>query len=139
MPLCLACGYEYEPHLRTCPECGEPLVAADDPRAVRLTTPVDPTLSRQKLVRVFRGPDELSVRGVHSALVAEGLAAVVRSLQISAFDDIFRDTEGVWGEVLVLEQDAERAAEIIDVMETGRIATEDLPEAPDSSEPPARE
>ncbi|MFQ5809193.1 MAG: hypothetical protein ACE5JM_06205 [Armatimonadota bacterium] len=128
MAVCPKCGYEYEAHVRVCPECQEELVAADDPRAPEGRLAMAREYAGRKLVCIYRGPDELSVRRVDSALQAEGLPSVVRSLQISVHDDIFRDAEGIWGEVLVLEEDTAKAREIIEVIQTGRIVEEDAAE-----------
>ena len=134
MAVCPGCGYEYEEHVRVCPECKADLVAADDPQTREGALAIARRSANQGLVRVYRGADELSVRRVESALEAAGVDTAVRSLQISAYDDIFRDTEGIWGDLLVLEKDEAKAREIIDVLETGTIVAEELPEDDEPAE-----
>ncbi|MFQ5809192.1 MAG: hypothetical protein ACE5JM_06200 [Armatimonadota bacterium] len=131
MGVCPECGYEYERHVTECPDCEVGLVQPEDTPAIERELEIDPELARQKLVTVYRGYDEESVRRVHGALRAERVRATVRSfehpwmpwnLRVSLS---FNDPLGAWGEVLVLERDAERAAEIVEVIEMGRIVEED--------------
>jgi hypothetical protein len=125
MAVCPKCRYEYEPHVRLCADCGSALVAPED---LPPADPVDPGREPQRIVSAFRAADEPSLHRVRSTLEAEGVKAVVRSFEVPWYDDVFKHPSGAWGEVLVLEQDAEKAREIIEVIETGRIVQEDTPE-----------
>lgn len=126
MAVCPKCRYEYKPHVSVCPDCGAALVARDQlPPA---EGHVDPELAKQGFVSVYRAAEKQSVRRIRSALEAEGIRATVRSFEVSEYDDVFKHPSGAWGEVLVLERDAQRAAEIIEVVETGTIVSDDATE-----------
>jgi len=71
---------------------------------------------------VYRASDEGSLERMRCALLAEGIRAIAR-----AFEWPWDTTS--WGEVLVLEEDAQRAAEIVDVVDTGSIVRDDMPES----------
>jgi hypothetical protein len=112
--------------VRVCADCGSDLVPLDQ---LPPLDPVDPALATQQVVSAYRAAEEPELRRIRSALEAEGIQAFVHSFEVPMYDDVFVDPSGAWGEVLVLEKDEAKAREIIDVVETGRIVTEDMPEA----------
>ncbi|MEN6371865.1 MAG: DUF2007 domain-containing protein [Armatimonadota bacterium] len=69
--------------------------------------------SDTSLVQVYRAPTETLAYIVKGVLEDEGIEASLKSLQIPWYDGIMRMGEGYWGDVLVLEGDANRAREII--------------------------
>jgi hypothetical protein len=66
-----------------------------------------------RLVTVYRAPTENLAYIVKGVLEDEGISVSLRSLQIPWYDGIMRMGEGYWGDILVFEDDAVRAREII--------------------------
>lgn len=93
------------------------------------TVQIDPQLARQSLVSVYRGWDEQSVRRIQGALLAQSIRATVRCFRDRMTPWLPNDPMRAWGEVLVLEQDAQRAVAIIEVAETGAVVSDDAPES----------
>jgi hypothetical protein len=107
MPFCPECRTEYVPGITTCADCGAALV---DQRPA----PVRPPETGGDLVAVFDAPDQFVAATVEALLLHEGISAVVRSRQMPMYDGLALMQNPVWGAVLVLEQDAGRAARMID-------------------------
>lgn len=66
------------------------------------------------LKAVYSPPDELLANTVRDLLESAGIPALVRSFQIPAYDGIARMMRPTWGEVLVEEEDWERARELVE-------------------------
>lgn len=109
MPYCPICRYEYSPGIRTCPDCGAELVP-DLPPEVESPNPEKEMVTKS----VFKAPDEFAALTIQSALEAEGITSEVRSFQIAMYDGIAMMQKPFWGEVLVLEEDFERAKQIVE-------------------------
>jgi len=74
------------------------------------------SLDEEKLVRVFEAGSEIEAISISSILRGEGIEAAVQSRQIPAYGTIAMAFKKVWGYVLVLESDEEKAREIIDTL-----------------------
>lgn len=66
-----------------------------------------------RFIAVYRAPTENLAHIVKGVLEDEGIAVALKSLQIPWYDGIMRMAEGYWGDVLVLDGDADSAREII--------------------------
>lgn len=74
------------------------------------------SLEEEKLVRVFEAESEIEAISISTMLRGEGIEAAVESRQIPAYGTIAMAFKKVWGYVLVLEGDEEKAREIIDAL-----------------------
>jgi hypothetical protein len=63
---------------------------------------------------VYRPADELMANAVRDLFEANGIPAMIRSFQIPAYDGLARVMRPAWGEVLVDEEYAARAKELLD-------------------------
>jgi hypothetical protein len=71
-------------------------------------------MSKQNnLISVYRAPDELSGVTIRSLLEDKGIKAVLKSSQIPWYDNIMISALGYWGEVLVRNEDKQKAENII--------------------------
>ena len=66
-----------------------------------------------KLVSVLKARDELEAITIQAFLESQGIDAAVRSRQIPMYDGIARVWNPVWGYVLVMEENHDRAEELI--------------------------
>lgn len=65
-------------------------------------------------LRVLYRPDsEFMANTIRDLLEQEGIGTLVHSFQIPAYDGVAMAMRPVWGEVLVQEEDYERAQEIV--------------------------
>ena len=67
----------------------------------------------EKLVLVWRFEDEGLGILLQKVLEDEGIASEIRSEQIPWMDGIMKTARGYWGDLMVLDRDAQRAREII--------------------------
>ena len=67
----------------------------------------------ENLVVVFRAPDEFTANIVRGLLVGEDIPVVLESRQVAMYDGALTMGEGYWGDVVVPDQYAARAREII--------------------------
>ncbi len=75
---------------------------------------------------MYRPADEFMANTLRDLLEQSGIPAMIHSFQIPAYDGLARVMRPVWGEVLVEEQDWDRAKEVIE----GFLATDtDVPAA----------
>ncbi|MBD3278429.1 MAG: hypothetical protein GF388_09020 [Candidatus Aegiribacteria sp.] len=83
-----------------------------------------------KLVSVLEASDELQAITVRSFLESQGIEAAIRSRQIPMYDGIAKIFNPVWGYVVVMEEDREKAEELIseylEALEEEAEAEEDL-------------
>ena len=70
-------------------------------------------MTEQKLVPVYSALDEQTANIVKFALENAGIEAAVRPHQTLWLDGALVPAEGSWGEVVVREEDAARATEIL--------------------------
>ena len=70
-------------------------------------------VDKGKLVSVLEASDELQAITVRSFLESQGIEAAIRSRQIPMYDGIAKIFNPVWGYVVVMEEDRERAEELI--------------------------
>lgn len=91
------------------------------------------SLEDEKLVRVFEAGSEIEAISISSMLKGEGIEAAVSSIQIPAYGTIAMAVKKIWGYVLVLESDEEKAREIIDALSDE--FHEDLEEIADPEDP----
>lgn len=68
----------------------------------------------QGYVAIYDAADETTANIVKTALEGEGIPAIVRPLHTSWFDGMFVPAEGLWGQVLVPAEDAERAKAMLE-------------------------
>ena len=66
-----------------------------------------------KLVSVLEARDELEAITIQAFLESQGIDAAVRSRQIPMYDGIAKVWNPVWGYVLVMEENHDRAEELI--------------------------
>jgi len=66
-----------------------------------------------KLVSVLKARDELEAITIQAFLESQRIDAAVRSRQIPMYDGIARVWNPVWGYVLVMEENHDRAEELI--------------------------
>ncbi|MCK4807332.1 MAG: hypothetical protein KAT09_06785 [Candidatus Aegiribacteria sp.] len=66
-----------------------------------------------KLVSVLEARDELEAITIQAFLESQGIDAAIRSRQIPMYDEIARSWNPVWGYVLVMEENHDRAEELI--------------------------
>ena len=66
-----------------------------------------------KLVSVLKARDELEAITIQAFLESQGIDAAVRSRQIPMYDGIAKVWNPVWGYVLVMEENHDRAEELI--------------------------
>ena len=62
---------------------------------------------------LYKPPDELMANSIKDLLEENGIAAMVRSFQIPAYDGIAMMMRPEWGQVLVEEEDMARAQELL--------------------------
>ncbi|MCP4230020.1 MAG: DUF2007 domain-containing protein [bacterium] len=67
----------------------------------------------KRLVIVYRAPDEQTALTVKSFLEAEGIEVLVTAQQVPWYDGVLAMGQGYWGDVSVIEDDVERAAQVI--------------------------
>jgi hypothetical protein len=66
-----------------------------------------------RLVSVYKAPNELAAVTIRSLLEEQGYPALIRSFQVPMYDSIAMMMRPHWGEVLVPEEVAEEAHEIV--------------------------
>jgi len=66
-----------------------------------------------KLVSVLEARDELEAITIRAFLESQGIESAIRSRQIPMYDGIARVWNPVWGYVLVMEENHDRAEELI--------------------------
>lgn len=119
MKYCLLCGTEYLDHVTHCAEDGEPLVSKDDYEDIHQEQTLSGPL---RVLRQLEGPVHAMVVG--DILEKEGIPHTIRSNVDSAYSRIFLPGKG-WGVALVLEEDVERADELVRAVMEARL---ELPE-----------
>lgn len=67
----------------------------------------------EKLVSVLEANNELEAITIQAFLESQGIDAAIRSRQIPMYDGIARAWNPVWGYVMVMESDSERAERLI--------------------------
>ncbi len=72
-----------------------------------------PSPEEKRLVIVYRAPDEQTALTVKSFLEAEGIKTLVTAQQVPWYDGILAMGQGYWGDISVIEDDAESAARVI--------------------------
>jgi len=71
------------------------------------------TYRSMALAVVLRPADEFMAQSIKDLLEQNGIPAMVHSFQIPAYDGIARMMRPSWGEVLVEQENLERAAELV--------------------------
>ena len=66
-----------------------------------------------RLVSVLEAKDELEAITIQAFLESQGIEAAIRSRQIPMYDGIAKVWNPVWGYVMVMEDDLERAERLI--------------------------
>ncbi|MCD4777309.1 MAG: DUF2007 domain-containing protein [Candidatus Aegiribacteria sp.] len=66
-----------------------------------------------KLVTVLEAKNEIEAITIQAFLESQGIDAAIRSRQIPMYDGIARVWNPVWGYVMVMEYDSERAKRLI--------------------------
>jgi hypothetical protein len=112
MPYCPNCRTEYIKGIAVCSDCGA--VLAD-----RLPPPA-PHPDDSELVSVFQAPDQFMAITVKSLLTDNGIGADIRSRQMPMYDGMAMMHNPVWGHVVVLDRDEERARLLIEAYTAGQ-------------------
>ncbi|MEO0093230.1 MAG: DUF2007 domain-containing protein [candidate division WOR-3 bacterium] len=68
---------------------------------------------------LFKPDNELLALSIKSLLEKEGIYSIIHSYQIPAYDGIAQMMRPHWGEILVAEEDYEKAKELLDVFLSG--------------------
>ncbi len=71
-------------------------------------------MNRMNLVSAYKVPDEQTGVSLRDLIRHEGIEAFLRSAQIPMHGSIMTMGVGYWGDIVVKEEDAPRAREIID-------------------------
>lgn len=66
------------------------------------------------LMAVYRAENELMANTVRDLLEQNGITALIHSFQIPAYNGVAQMMRPHWGEVVVAEEDCERAREIVE-------------------------
>ena len=67
----------------------------------------------EKLVSVLEASNELEAITIQAFLESQGIDAAIRSRQIPMYDGIAKVWNPVWGYVMVMEDDSEKAERLI--------------------------
>ena len=67
----------------------------------------------EKLVSVLEASNELEAITIQAFLESQGIDAAIRSRQIPMYDGIAKAWNPVWGYVMVMENDSEKAERLI--------------------------
>lgn len=122
MPFCPKCKAEYEVGFAQCSDCQIPLMD-------QLPEEKDEPVPEAELVSVIHVANESEAVFYCEMLKEAGINATYRSFTIPAYDGITESTP-YWGEVMVLDEDAEQADQIIvDYLKT--IETQGIEEKPE--------
>ncbi|MBI2843574.1 MAG: DUF2007 domain-containing protein [Armatimonadetes bacterium] len=79
----------------------------------------DETTADFRLAPVYRAPNENIAQIVRGILESAGIQVILKSMQIPWYDGVMTMGEGYWGDLLVSEDEADRAREIIRAYENG--------------------
>lgn len=99
---CYSCGAEVSEEDEICTACGEVLKEEEVEFA-----------RDSSLKSVYKAPDEFLAITIQSVLRKNGIQATIKSRQIAMYNSIGMMMNSVWGEVLVLDSDYERATSIV--------------------------
>ena len=105
MPWCPKCGYEYNPGIKLCPDCEEPLVE-------QLEGEEDFSRNYTDMVPVTHLENEIEGAVLKSVLEEQGIHAIVRDFIVSQHQ-LPEAGMNAWGELLVLDSDYDNAKFII--------------------------
>jgi hypothetical protein len=100
--ICPECGCNSDRGDAPCPECGG---------AVEEVDAAPP--GWRSLAAVYRAPDEIAAIAVGHVLESAGITPWLRSIQIPWYDSIMKVARGYWGDVLVADEDRERAVRVV--------------------------
>jgi hypothetical protein len=103
MSFCPECRAEYELGIAKCADCDVPLVN-------ELPKEPEPYCGLAAIAEVY---DETAAIFYCDMLSQAGIDATYRSFSVPGYGDIVRELEPFWGEVLVLDKDADKAEQII--------------------------
>ncbi|MDH7480517.1 MAG: DUF2007 domain-containing protein [Armatimonadota bacterium] len=76
-------------------------------------------MNHEGYVSVFQAPDELTANLIKGILEAEDIDVIIHSHQVPWMDSIMKPAEGFWGDILVPEEEAERAKKVLEAYESG--------------------
>lgn len=71
-------------------------------------------MDKMNLVSIYKVPDEQTGVSLRDLIRHEGIEAFLRSAQIPMYDSVMTMGIGYWGDIVVKEEDAPRAREVID-------------------------
>ncbi|MDI6782624.1 MAG: hypothetical protein QME64_00835 [bacterium] len=122
MPFCPKCKAEYEVGVSKCSDCDIPLM-------VQLPEEKDEPVPEADLVPVINVTDESEAVFYCDLLRQAGINATFRSFTVPGYPMVSEQIAH-WGEVLVLDDDAEQADQIIvDYLKT--LETQEIEETPE--------
>jgi hypothetical protein len=67
-----------------------------------------------ELKSVYKANDEFEAISLRELLFKEGIEAVIQSRQVPMYDGVMTVAVGYWGDLLVREEDFEKAKELIE-------------------------
>ncbi len=121
-PFCLQCRTEYREGFRRCSDCGSELVDSLPPEADNREE-ID-----SDMLPVYDAPDQMSALVLSTFLNDSGIRAVIKSEQIPMYDGVAMMLFPRWGQVMVLEDQYEKAKILIDEYMAGESLEEEEPQ-----------
>jgi uncharacterized Zn finger protein (UPF0148 family) len=107
MPYCPKCGFEYEPGIEKCPDCGTNLVDK---------LPEEKSPENAEYVPIRTLPSRLYAEMVQEALKKEGIPSLIKSDDIAITFPSYGTTSAVPVALWVPKDKVERSQEIADQM-----------------------
>jgi hypothetical protein len=118
-PFCPHCRSEYRQGFKTCSDCGTDLVEDLPPVADNKEE------TGAEMVSVFDAPDQMSALAVSALLDENGIRATIKSEQIPMYDGVAMMLFPKWGQVMVLENQLDKAKELIEQFMAGVVIDEE--------------
>lgn len=122
-PFCPQCRTEYRQEFTKCSDCASNLVESLPPEADNRNEIIS------ELIPVYDASDQMAAIALSSFLNGNGIRAIVKSEQIPMYDGLAMMLFPRWGQVMVLENQYEKAKMLIDEYLAGEsLADENEPQ-----------